>query len=149
MKKVHRLWCEEGLHRQVYRPRKRAGMSSVPEVVAHAPKAVWAIDFQFDSTVDGKAIKIASMVDEHTRESLLHLVERSITASISSSNSRRFSAPPAGRRRCCGWTTVQSWFRKRCNSSVRKKSVCPTFRPEPWNNGYIESFNNRLRTECH
>jgi hypothetical protein len=27
--------------------------------------------FQFDSTVDGKAIKIASMIDEHTRESLL------------------------------------------------------------------------------
>ena len=41
---------------------------------------VWAIDFQFDSTVDGKAIKIASMIDEHTRCSLLHVVERSITA---------------------------------------------------------------------
>ena len=44
------------------------------------PNVVWAIDFQFDSTVDGKAIKIASMIDEHTRVSLLHLVERSITA---------------------------------------------------------------------
>ena len=44
------------------------------------PNVVWAIDFQFDSTVDGKAIKIASMIDEHTRCSLLHLVERSITA---------------------------------------------------------------------
>jgi putative transposase len=43
-----------------------------------APKVVWAIDFQFDSTVDGKAIKIASMIDEHTRVSLLHVVERSI-----------------------------------------------------------------------
>jgi putative transposase len=41
---------------------------------------VWALDFQFDSTIDGKAIKIASMIDEHTRVSLLHLVERSITA---------------------------------------------------------------------
>jgi hypothetical protein len=41
---------------------------------------VWAIDFQFDSTTDGKAIKIASMIDEHTRLSLLNLVERSITA---------------------------------------------------------------------
>ncbi|MEU7769535.1 hypothetical protein AB0B25_31280 [Nocardia sp. NPDC049190] len=37
------------------------------------------MDFQFDSTVDGKAVKIASMIDEHTRESLLHVVERSIT----------------------------------------------------------------------
>ena len=41
---------------------------------------VWAIDFQFGATVDGKAVKIASMIDEHTRLSLLHLVERSITA---------------------------------------------------------------------
>jgi len=48
-------------------------------VVADAPNVVWAIDFQFDSTIDGKVIKIASMIDEHTRVSLLNLVERSIT----------------------------------------------------------------------
>lgn len=62
------------------KPRKRAGVSSIPPIEADAPKVVWAIDFQFDSTIDGKAIKIASMIDEHTRESLLNLVERSITA---------------------------------------------------------------------
>ena len=65
---------------RVHSPRKRAGVSSIPPVEADAPNVVWAIDFQFDSTVDGKAIKIASMIDEHTRESLLHVVERSITA---------------------------------------------------------------------
>ena len=54
--------------------------SSVPVVVADAPKVVWALDFQFDSTVDGKKIKIASMVDEHTRMSLLNIVDRSIPA---------------------------------------------------------------------
>jgi transposase InsO family protein len=79
-KKVHRLWREEGLQVRVHSPRKRAGVSSIPPVEADAPNVVWAIDFQFDSTVDGKAIKIASMLDEHTRCSLLHLVERSITA---------------------------------------------------------------------
>jgi len=41
---------------------------------------VWALDCQFDSIIDGKAIKIGFMIDEHTRVSLLHLVERSITA---------------------------------------------------------------------
>ena len=51
----------------------------MPRVHADAPRVVWAIDFQFDSTIDGKAVKIASMIDEHTRVSLLHLVERSIT----------------------------------------------------------------------
>ena len=47
-------------------------MSSIPPVEADAPNVVWAIDFQFDSTIDGKAIKIASMIDEHTRYSLLN-----------------------------------------------------------------------------
>jgi putative transposase len=55
-------------------------VSSIPPIEADAPNVVWAIDFQFDSTIDGKAIKIASMIDEHTRLSLLNLVERSITA---------------------------------------------------------------------
>jgi hypothetical protein len=39
----------------------------MPLVAADAPNAVWAIDFQFDSTTDGKAIKIASITAEHTR----------------------------------------------------------------------------------
>jgi putative transposase len=79
-KKVHRLWRQEGLQVPVGSPRKRAGAATAPQVGADAPEVVWALDFQFDSTIDGKAIKIASMTDEHTRESLLHLVERSITA---------------------------------------------------------------------
>lgn len=79
-KKVHRLWKEEGLQVRIYHPRKRAGISSTPQVEADAPKVIWTLDFQFDSTVDGKAIKIASMLDEHTRLSLMNIVERSITA---------------------------------------------------------------------
>jgi hypothetical protein len=43
----------------------RLHVSLIPLVQADAPNVVWAIDFQFDSTVDGKAIKIASMFDEH------------------------------------------------------------------------------------
>src|SRR6202795_869011 len=78
-KKIHRLWREEGLQVRVRSPGKRAGVSSIPPIAADAPNVVWAIDFQFDSTVDGKAIKIASMIDEHTRCSVLNIVERSIT----------------------------------------------------------------------
>ena len=53
-KKVHRLWREEGLQVRVHSARKRAGVSSIPPVDADAPNVVWAIDFQFDSTVDAK-----------------------------------------------------------------------------------------------
>ena len=41
---------------------------------------MWAVDFQFDATTDGRPLKIVSIVDEHTRECLGGLVERSITA---------------------------------------------------------------------
>lgn len=48
-------------------------------MTADAPDRVWAVDFQFDVTTDGRPIKIVSIVDEHTRECLGGLVERSIT----------------------------------------------------------------------
>jgi putative transposase len=44
-----------------------------------ASNRVWAVDFQFDSTTDGRPIKIVSVIDEHTRECLGGLVDRGIT----------------------------------------------------------------------
>ena len=62
------------------RKRKRHGTSTTPPtVIADAPNRVWAVDFQFDVTTDGRPIKIASIIDEHTRECLGGMVERSIT----------------------------------------------------------------------
>ena len=49
---------------------------------ADAPNRVWAVDFQFDATTDGRPIKIVSIIDEHTRECLGGLVDRSITADV-------------------------------------------------------------------
>ena len=80
-KRVQRLWREEGLRVPQRRRRKRIGASTAVEnAVADAPNRVWAVDFQFDATTDGRPIKIVSIVDEHTRECLGGLVERSITA---------------------------------------------------------------------
>ena len=62
------------------RRRKRLGASTTPNPpTADAPNVVWAVDFQFDATTDGRPIKIVSIVDEHTRECLGGLVERNIT----------------------------------------------------------------------
>jgi putative transposase len=149
VKKVHRLWREEGLQVRVASPRKRAGVSSAPVVEANAPKVVWAIDFQFDSTIDGKAIKIASMIDEHTRVSLLHLVERSITAErLVEELERVFAAaggPPKVLRMDNGPELVSQALQQFCAGKVGLSYIPPG---TPWNNGYIESFNNRLRKEC-
>ena len=80
-KKVQRLWRQEGLRVPQHRRRKRLGASTAPgTTTADAPNKVWAVDFQFDSTTDGRPVKIVSIVDEHTRECLGGLVERSITA---------------------------------------------------------------------
>ncbi|HKI41770.1 MAG TPA: IS3 family transposase [Mycobacterium sp.] len=148
-KKVHRLWREEGLQVRVHSPRKRAGVSSIPPVEADAPNVVWAIDFQFDSTGDGKAIKIASMIDEHTRESLLHLVERSITAErLVAELESVFAAaggPPTVLRMDNGPELVSQALQRFCDGKVGMCYIPPG---TPWNNGYIESFNNRLRKEC-
>jgi len=62
------------------RRRKHHGASTVPDPgTAEAPNRVWAVDFKFDVTTDGRPIKIVSIVDEHTWECLGGLVERSVT----------------------------------------------------------------------
>ncbi|MCV7036683.1 IS3 family transposase [Mycobacterium heckeshornense] len=148
-KKVHRLWREEGLQRRAYSPRKRAGVSSAPQVVADAPKVVWAIDFQFDSTIDGKAVKIASMVDEHTRESLLNIVERSITGERLVDELERVFAsaggPPLVLRMDNGPEMISQALQQFCDGTVGLSYIPPG---APWDNAYIESFNSRLRKEC-
>jgi putative transposase len=149
VKKVHRLWREEGLQVRVHSPRKRAGVSSIAPVEADAPNVVWAIDFQFDSTIDGRAIKIASMIDEHTRCSLLYVVERSITAErLVVELEAVFAAaggPPKVLRMDNGPELVSQALQQFCENKVGLSYIPPG---TPWNNGYIESFNNRLRKEC-
>src|SRR5699024_12177417 len=79
-KKIQRLCHDEGLRVPQQRRRKRVGSSTADAPTASAPNAVWAVDFQFDVCEQGRALKICSIVDEHTRECIGGLVERSITA---------------------------------------------------------------------
>ncbi|WP_157101599.1 IS3 family transposase [Nocardia shimofusensis] len=147
-KRVHRLWKQEGLQVRAHHRRKRAGASSVPTIAADAPDTVWALDFQFDSTIDGRAVKIASMVDEHTRESLLHLVERSITGDrLVTELARVFAARGVPKVLRCdnGPEMISEALQRFCRDRVGITYIPPG---TPWNNGYIESFNRRLRTEC-
>jgi len=128
-KKIHRLWREEGLQVKVTSPRKRAGVSSIPPIEADAPNVVWAIDFQFDSTIDGKAIKIASMTDEHTRLSLLNIVERSITAERLVDELEKVfvtaGRPPRVLRMDNGPEFISQALQQFCDAGLE----CPTLRP--------------------
>ena len=72
-KRVQRLWREEGLRVPAKRrKRQRLGHSAVPaaRLRAERPNHVWALDFQFDQTADGRVLKLLNIVDEHTREAL-------------------------------------------------------------------------------
>lgn len=135
-KKVHRLWKEEGLQVRINHPRKRAGQSSVPFVDAYAPKVVWALDFQFDSTIDGKAVKIASMIDEHTRLSVLNIVERSITSDrLVVELSKAFAlwgGPPQVLRMDNGPEFISHALQQFCDKKVGISYIPPG---TPWNTG--------------
>jgi putative transposase len=148
-KKIQRLWREEGLRVPQRRRRKRLGTSTTPNPPkADAPNKVWAVDFQFDSTTDGRPVKIVSIVDEHTRECLGGLVERSVTADVLIDELDRLALMrgyPAvlrcdnGPELAC--QAMADWAGERVGLSF----IPPG---EPWRNGYIESFNSRVRDEC-
>jgi putative transposase len=148
-KKLQRLWREEGLRVPQRRRRKRLGASTAADVpTATAPNRVWAVDFQFDSTTDARPVKIVSIVDEHTRECLGGLVGRSITSDTLIDELDRLARQrgyPAvlrcdnGPELAC--TAMADWAGKR----VGLWFIPPG---QPWRNGYIESFNARVRDEC-
>ncbi len=146
-KKLQRLWREEGLRVPQRRRRKRPGtIHPVPS--ADAPNRVWAADFQHYSTTDGRPIKIASIVDEHTRECLGGLVERSITSDCLIGDLDRLAAIrgyPAVLRCDNGPELACAAMADRARERTGLWFIPPG---EPWRNGYIESFNGRVRDEC-
>ena len=131
------------------RRRKRLGCSTVPDTpVADAPNRVWAVDFQFDATTDGRPVKIVSIVDEHTRECLGGLVDRSITADRLADELDRIALGrgyPAVLRSDNGPELACQTMRDWAGERVGLAFIPPG---QPWRNGYIESFNGRLRDEC-
>ncbi len=109
---------------------------------------VWSYDFVIARTADGRAFKMLTILDEYTRECLAILVQRRITSEdvidqlfdlfvlrgtpehIRSDNGPEFTAK-----------AIRSWLAK---LSVKTLYIEPG---SPWENGYIESFNGKLRDE--
>ena len=77
-----RLWRDEGLRVPYKRRKKRltGPGSHVGAMCPIRPNALWAMDFQFDITVDGRTIKLLKVIDEYTRECPAIVVDRSIDA---------------------------------------------------------------------
>lgn len=150
-KRVQRLWREEGLRvpRRV-RKRRRLGDSTAPKerLRAERPGHVWAFDFQFDQTADGKALKLLNVVDEFTREALVMHTARRITADQTVTVLERLVAargapahircdngPEMTAHALIDWCTTQNTTTSYIDPGA------------PWQNPFVESFHSRVRDE--
>ena len=151
-KLVQRLWREEGLRVPVRRrKRQRLGISSTPadRLAAEHPDHVWALDYQFDQTTDGRRLKLLNVVDEHTREALAIHVDRRIDADATVAVLDRVVAEretaPRFVRCDNGPELTAHALRDWCRfSGARTSYIDPG---SPWQNPYVESFGGRLRDE--
>ena len=151
-KRVQRLWREEGLGVPVKRrKRQRLGDSAQParRLRAERPNHVWALDFQFDQTADGRVLKLLNIVDEHTREALAVVAARRINADATAATLDRIVAvrgTAPGYIRCDnGPELTANALRDWCRFSGTGSSYIEP--GAPWENPYVESFNGRLRDE--
>ena len=150
-KRVQRVWREEGL-RVPQRPRKRRRPADQPDrsaLRASGPDEVWAVDFQHDMTADGRPIRLANVIDEHTREALIMHADRSISADdlvalLDALVVQRGRAPKF-LRSDNGTELTSHALRDWCRfSSTDSAFIEPG---APWQNPFVESFHARLRDE--
>ncbi|MBI2710061.1 MAG: transposase family protein [Actinobacteria bacterium] len=113
-----------------------------------APNALWALDFQFDVTVDGPTLKMLNVIDEFTRECPAIVVGRSIDADRAVATLDRLTSTrgaPAFVRFDNGPEFIANAVADWCRfNSVGTVLIDPG---SPWQNAWIESFNGRLRDE--
>jgi len=150
-KRVERIWRREALKVPQKQPKRGRLWLSDGSYIRLRPEYkdhVWSYDFVIARTADGRAFKILNIIDEYTRECLAMLVKRqiksqnvidqlfelfifrSIPEHIRSDNGPEFAAKAV--RKLLARLGVKTLF-------IEPGS--------PWENGYIESFNGKLRDE--
>ena len=148
-KRVQRLWREEGLRvPQKTRKRRRTADPEATWLRAERPNQLWALDYQYDQTADGRMLRLLNIVDEFTREALLVQVGRSITAEQTVAALARLvieRGAPANVRCDNGPELTAHALRDWCtNTQVTTSYIEPG---APWQNPFAESFNARVRDE--
>jgi len=150
-KRVERIWRAEGLKVPKKQPKRRRlwfNDGSCIRLRAAHPNHVWSYDFVADRTANGHPIRMLTLVDEFTRECLAIDVAKRLTSEdvlerlsdlfvhrgvpdyIRSDNGPEFTAK-----------SIRDWLSK---VGVKTLFIEPG---SPWENGYIESFNGKLRDE--
>ncbi len=150
-KRVERLWRREGLKVPQHQPKRGRLWLADGSCVRRRPTYrhhVWAYDFVAERTHDGRPLKILTVVDEYSREALAIVVARrlrsmdvletlaalfvthGVPAHIRSDNGPEFTAE-----------LIRGWLEA---LQVQTLFIAPG---SPWENGYVESFNGKLRDE--
>lgn len=150
-KRVERIWREEGLkvpQKQPKRGRLYLNDGSCMRLRPSWTNHVWSYDFVADRLHNGRRIRLLTVIDEHSRRCLAIKVGRRLTSDdvlealaglfvrygapdyIRSDNGSEFTAK-----------ILQDWLR---GLGVKTTFITPG---SPWENGYNESFNARLRDE--
>ena len=150
-KRVHRLYCEEGLQLRAKRPRRNVSCAhrQQPKQLSTAPNESWAMDFMSDQLVNGRKIRIFTVVDTFTRECLAVAPGNRMTSSdvvnvldkISRArgNPKRIHCDNGPEFTGC---VTDLW-------AYKSKVTLAYSRPgKPTDNAFIESFNGSLRDEC-
>jgi putative transposase len=150
-KRVERLWRREGLKVPQKQPRKGRLWLNDGSCVRLRPAHkdhVWSDDFVQARTRDGRAFRMLTVIDEFTRECLANEVARGLTSDDELERlSDRFvrRGVPGHTRSDNGpeFTSkaVREWLGR---VGVTALHIEPG---SPWENGYIESFNGKLRDE--
>jgi putative transposase len=130
------------------RKRRRVRPDCAERLHATHPNQVWALDFQFDETADGRRLKLLNIVDEHTREALAMEVGRRAAADTVVAVLDRLvgqrGAPKHLRMdngpELIAWA-LRDWCRLGGTGTVYIEPG------SPWENPYVESFNGRVRDE--
>ena len=149
-KRVYRLYDEENLKVRSVERKKMARRQRVPQGQAVRPNDCWSADFVSDKLSDGRSIRILTVVDQFTRECVWLEADRSmngnkVVAALTRAINERGGAPRSmtldngsefvGR-------AMEAWA---IQSGVQLCFIRPG---RPVENGFIESFNGRLRDEC-
>jgi transposase InsO family protein len=148
-KRVERIWRQEGLKVPQKQPKRRRlwlNDGSCVRLRPQYPGHVWSYDFVQDHTHNGRTFRMLTIIDEFTRECLSIDVDRRLSSDrvlerltdlftqrgapdyIRSDNGPEFTAKKV--RRWLGELSVKTLF-------IEPGS--------PWENGYVESFNGKLR----
>jgi putative transposase len=148
-KKLYRLYKEERLSVRRRGGRKRALGTRAPMAIPQDRNLRWSLDFVMDTLVNGRRFRILTMVDDFTRECLGLVADTSLTGArvvreldriVETRGRPRMIVSDNGTELTSN--AILAWQQHR---DVEWHYIAPG---KPMQNGFVESFNGRLRDEC-